>query len=66
MKKPAQNQKIVEISLPTYIAGICFFDAEFKRENWFLWLLFTPYISQKLIGICFEAEFKMLRAMPFV
>jgi len=37
MKKSAQNQKIVKISLPSYIAGICF-----------------------------EAEFKMLRAMPFV
>ena len=27
MKKSAQNKKIVKISLPSYIAGICFLDA---------------------------------------
>ncbi len=66
MKKSAQNQKIVKISLSSYIAGICFLRRSSRTEIGFLSLLFTPYIPQKLIGICFEAEFKMLRAMPFI
>ena len=30
MKKSAQNKKIVKISLPSYIAGNCFFEADVR------------------------------------